>query len=523
MQILKIIFIVLEVLVLFNLLILVHELGHFLAARWRGLKVERFGIWFGKPLWQKEINGVVYCLGSIPAGGYVALPQMAPMEAIEGKSETGDEGPPLPPISPLDKIIVAFAGPLFSFGLAFVFALMVWGIGRPVSEREITTVVGYVPTNAPAYQAGLRPGDRILRVDGHEVSRFAGIGDSIMWRIWSSEGDTIAIDVERDGAVLQLESGFIRSETGRMQRRSLRQIGVAPQVTALVARVESDSPAARAGLQRNDVVLEVDGEKLWSPQGLRDHVAAKAPGAEVNLTLLRDDQRRQVTVRPEMPIYDDTVPLDERQPLIGLAWDLSGRWTVDRPGPVRQIQMSVGAMVSTFRALFSSKSDIGAQHLSGPVGIMRIYYVLFESEQGWRQAIWFSVILNVNLALLNLLPIPVLDGGHILLALLEWIRRRPVGLRPLLIIQNACALLIIGYMLYVTFFDVQDLPWKRSKPPEIRFAPRDPPPDEPSKTGAGLILREHGLTASGARPAPFPLAWAGGFDETPVRPLPRSR
>jgi regulator of sigma E protease len=483
MQILKIIFIILEVLVLFNLLILVHELGHFLAARWRGLKVERFGIWFGKPLWQREINGVVYCLGSIPAGGYVALPQMAPMEAIEGKGQGSEDGPPLPPISPLDKIIVAFAGPLFSFGLAFLFALIVWGIGRPVSERETTTIVGYVPTNAPAWQAGLQPGDRIVRVDGHSVSRFAGIGDSIMWRIWSSEGETIALDVERNGQMVSLETAFVRSEVGRTQRRSLRQIGVAPSRSALVARVEPDSPAARAGIQRNDIVTEIDGERVWAPEVLRDRVAAKGAGAELRLSLLRDGQRLEVTVQPEMPIYDDTVPVEERQPLIGVVWDLSGRWTVDRPGPFRQIQMSVGAMVSTFGALFSPKSDIGAQHLSGPVGIMRIYYVLFESEQGWRHAIWFSVILNVNLALLNLLPIPVLDGGHILLALIEWIRRRPVGLRTLVIVQNACALLIIGYMLYVTFFDVQDLPWRRTTPPEIRFEPREPPPDSLPETG----------------------------------------
>src|SRR5882724_10831202 len=116
MSILKILLVVLEVLLLFNLLIFVHELGHFLAARWRGLKIERFAIWFGKPIWKTKINGVEYCLGSIPAGGYVSLPQMAPMELIEGKGEEPKE--PLPPISALDKIIVAFAGPLFSFLLA---------------------------------------------------------------------------------------------------------------------------------------------------------------------------------------------------------------------------------------------------------------------------------------------------------------------------------------------------------------------------------------------------------------------
>src|SRR5882672_4412388 len=119
MQIIKFVLIFLEVLLLFNLLIAVHELGHFLAARWRGLKIDRFAVWFGKPIWKKKINGVEYALGSLPFGGYVALPQMATMEAIEGKGESS--GKPLPPISALDKIIVAVAGPLFSLLLALAF------------------------------------------------------------------------------------------------------------------------------------------------------------------------------------------------------------------------------------------------------------------------------------------------------------------------------------------------------------------------------------------------------------------
>src|ERR1700745_4202269 len=136
MSIFKFVFIFLEVLLLFNLLIFVHELGHFLAARWRGLKVDRFAIWFGKPIWKKKINGVEYALGCIPAGGYVALPQMADMGTIEGKSDTPSEK--LPPISALDKIIVAFAGPLFSFLLAVAFAVVVWMVGRPVNEADKT-------------------------------------------------------------------------------------------------------------------------------------------------------------------------------------------------------------------------------------------------------------------------------------------------------------------------------------------------------------------------------------------------
>src|ERR1700681_2001902 len=124
----RVVFILLEVVVLFNLLIVVHELGHFLAARWRGLYIEKFGVWFGKPLWKKTIGGVQYSLGSIPFGGFVALPQLAPMDVIEGKADV--DRARLPKISALDKIIVAVAGPLFSFGLAVLFAIIIFAIGH---------------------------------------------------------------------------------------------------------------------------------------------------------------------------------------------------------------------------------------------------------------------------------------------------------------------------------------------------------------------------------------------------------
>src|SRR4051812_48315062 len=193
LQIFRFLVILLEVVVLFNLLIIVHELGHFLAARWRGLFIEGFGVWFGKLLWKKTINGVQYSLGCIPFGGFVKLPQLAPMDIIEGSADV--DRAQLPPIGALDKIIVAFAGPLFSLLLALFFACIVWLVGHPVNESDTTTVIGYTQADSPAAKAGLMAGDRILEVDGKKVTRFSGMNDSVVWNVVRSEGVTIPFKV----------------------------------------------------------------------------------------------------------------------------------------------------------------------------------------------------------------------------------------------------------------------------------------------------------------------------------------
>jgi regulator of sigma E protease len=143
------------------------------------------------------------------------------------------------------------------------------------------------------------------------------------------------------------------------------------------------------------------------------------------------------------------------------------------PSPFEQISAGTLSIFDTVGAIVSPKSDVRLQHMSGPVMMLRVYYVMFENKEGWRMALWFSVVLNVNLALLNLLPIPVLDGGHITLALVEAVRRRPVNIRVLEVVQTACAVLIIGFMLYIAFFDVQDLFGSRRDTP--RFSPKATP------------------------------------------------
>lgn len=470
MAVLKIIFIVLEVLLLFNLLIFVHELGHFLAAKWRGLKIDRFAIWFGKPIWKTKIKGVEYAMGWIPAGGYVALPQMASMETIEGKSESAEE--PLPPVSALDKIIVAFAGPLFSFLLAIVFAFIVMGVGRPVSESETTTVVGYVEEGGPADQVGILPGDRILEVDHKPVTKFGGMGQSVTWRIVRSEGATVQVKVDRDGEILEFFPTPMKEARKAWQRKSLRQIRIAPAMSALIMEVTENSPAEETGLQVGDQITEVNGKKVFHYIGVGEALRAH-PGEPVKLTVDRGGKVFSVTATPEVPVESE-----DGQPMLGIVWDGHGKMTLVHPGAFQQVADSVRAMIDTFGALFASKSDVSAQHLGGAVKIMEVYGRLFAAPDGWRLALWFSVLMNVNLAVLNLLPIPVLDGGHILLSILEGIRRKPISARFANIIQTVCAVALILFMLYIAFYDVQELPWKGGKDEPakaIKFAPDDGP------------------------------------------------
>lgn len=438
--------VILEVLLIFNLVIIVHELGHFLAARWRGAEIEEFGVWFGKPLWRKKIGGVWYSLGSIPAGGFVKLPQMAPMETIEGDSDTPKEE--LPPLGPIDKMIVAVAGPLFSFLLALTLGCVTWLVGVPTSQPDNTTRIGSVLPGGPADLAGLKRGDEILTIDGHPVRRFIGQTDSVIWYIVSSQGDKIDFLIKRDGKEQHILSDYSREETSKLRRRANRKVQIGPLFEPVVYKVEAGSVGAKAGLLKDDVVVKANGEDIISLDQIVDLVK-KAHAEPLALVVKRGDTTVDLTIPPIDP-KDGKAPDD----IPGVDW---GRYYPNHPTPFAQVGDSVRAMKNMIGAALSPKGDIGPQSFSGPVGIMNLYRRILEMEEGWRLAIAFSVFFNVNLALVNMLPFPVLDGGHITLAIIEGIRRRPVNARALEILQTGCALLLVGFILFVTYYDVGDM------------------------------------------------------------------
>ncbi len=543
MSILQPVLTFLLVLVIFNLMIIVHELGHFLAARWRGLVIEEFGIWFGKPLWKKKFGGVWYSLGTIPFGGFVKLPQMAAMDTVEGATETPSDQ--LPHATPLSKIIVAFAGPLFSFLLAVFFAIIVYTVGKPVTESEMTTTIGAIqdkivikgqeiesPAKAATTADGqhLQPGDKILSIDGFPVTHWAGMGrDSVQWRIVSSEGETLDLRVQRGNEVLEFHPKPVIPDTSMWRRKALRQIGIegaaAPVVTkidkgstaeqanlregdvivaangkhiytvadlfeaeqnspitltvqrngkdvevgpinaknAIIFDVVKDSPAAKAGVKPEDQVVAINGQPFSSAAKFTDLI--KANGAKpLTVDLLRDGKPLQLTMTPA-PLKDENAAQQDDKPHIGVKWannfdfsvDPRGVSRLDFPTPPQQLEKAAMSIVDTVSTIASRKSHVGIQQVGGAVMMMRTYYAMLQIKDGWRLVLWFSVILNVNLAILNMLPIPPLDGSHITLSVIEAIRRRPVNVKLVEIVQTVCTVAIIGFMLFICFYDVGDL------------------------------------------------------------------
>ncbi|GHC55541.1 RIP metalloprotease RseP [Roseibacillus persicicus] len=453
MEILVNLIAIVVVVLLFNFMIFIHELGHFLAAKWRGLAVDKFYIWFGKPIWKKTIGGVEYGIGSIPAGGYVALPQMAPMESIEGGDSTRRKE--LPPITPLDKIIVAFAGPLFSFGLAFAAACLVWVVGKPRGTVD-TTVVGYVQAGSPADQAGIQVGDEIVSVDGKEVDKFFGGLSGFSERVMLSENKTVRVGVKRGEQELTLTSGFLSKENSWWQRKAMREIGVSYASDMDVIFVQEESPADRAGLKVGDRVLSISGIAVKSHLHLGD-ILKENLGKTLPMTIKRGEEELVLQVDSVIPIDKVTKePQPDGQPKIGAGFSSPVDQSLVKPNPFVQVKESVELMVSTIQAIVAKDSNVGIQHLSGPIGIGGAMFDFIRSDYAIQLILWFMVVLNINLAIMNLLPFPVLDGGHIVFAIGEWIRGRPVKLRILEVVQTGFVVVLLSLFVYITTKDIGD-------------------------------------------------------------------
>jgi len=431
MTILNVIYVIAAVLALFGAAIFIHEFGHFWVARKLGMKVEEFAVGFGPKIYSWKRDGIEYSIRWIPAGGFVKLPQMITSEALEGQSV--EEVPPAPPGH---KILVAFAGPFMNVVFAFAIATVIYFVGLPIPVNP--AIIGYVEPGSVEAKLGIQEGDRIVSVNGEKVKSWQDVVlDTVVART-----NLLPVVIEHDGK----ESTYQLQATAD-NAIGLKLLNLDPRDHPEVMEVVSGSAAERAGLKQGDHIISLAGVPIASRDQLID-IIHKRGGQPTEMRIDRGAQKVALNITPTV---DPTIKGGRIGVMLGT--DSTQVYIVQKPGPtpLEQVRDVMDKTFATIGALIHSReTGVGAKDLSGPVGILAN-----AVNSDYRLALSFLVLLNINLAIINLLPIPVLDGGHILMAIIEKIRRRPLSIKFVEYTTTGFAVLLISFMLYVTFFDIK--------------------------------------------------------------------
>ena len=413
-----------------SLLVAVHEYGHFWAARKLGFKVLRFSVGFGPALWRRVVGAdrTEYVLAALPLGGYVKL-----LDEREGPVDAAEVSRAFTRRPPWQRILVLLAGPGFNFAFAI---LLLWGMLWIVGSPDVRAVVGGVAAGSPAARAGLRADDEIIRLNGADVQ---GRGDVVLGLIDAMSGDGVTRLAVRSasGAERELE---LRVDDPA-ERRALtepsalmRGVGMrfwSQPVPAQIGRVLPAGPAEQAGLQVGDLITAIDGQPIGDFVAMSEALAVR-PNRDVVIRYERRGVSATTTVRtsadlvdgrevgririetpPSAPLPDSMIVHRRFGPVQALGESLQRAWEMT----VLQAKMFARMIIG----------QVSIKNLSGPITIAE--YAGDSARSGLTGFVGFLVLISLSLGFLNLLPIPMLDGGQIVYQTIEWIKGSPLSER----------------------------------------------------------------------------------------------
>lgn len=427
--------------IILGILVLIHELGHFIVAKLCGIRVLAFSIGFGTPLFKKEIGGTEYRISLIPFGGYV---KMAGENPDDEKSGSADEFTSKPV---WQRALVAVAGPVANFVFAFLMLwfMFVWGVEEPLYlERP---VIGAVTKGSISENAGLQAGDSVLTINNKPMKSWSDIN-----MVFALQSREYKISFVRDGQLKNTKMTMQKSDDLIPKDHTG---GIMPPLPAVVKMTNPSSPAEKAGIQKGDTIVSVNGEGIYSWFGVLTVIAnydsvAKAP---LEIVAGRKSGRVNLSVTPQYSA-------DSKRYLIGVMVD-EGDKRIVKYNVAHAYKKSVEkswdytTMIFDVVAKLLSR-EVSAKQLSGPIGIIPMSGGM--ALQGLSAILDFMGLIGINLAVLNLLPLVITDGGVLLFLLFEAVRRKPVSIKTQMIFNKIAIAFFLFLFLYVTLNDIQRMP-----------------------------------------------------------------
>ncbi|MDR0289885.1 MAG: site-2 protease family protein [Treponema sp.] len=439
-----------------GIVVFVHELGHFLAARWMGIGVEAFSIGWGKPILKKKVGDVEYRLGMFPLGGYCKMRGENEFREAWESNASGVE-----PVkgtyfgaSPWRRIVVCFAGPFFNLVFAALVMSFIWGFGFEVQTQGNRIVLASEFDGGglyPADEAGLRSGDRIIEIDGKEIKYFHEIRRSIA----INPDKQLSLAVYRQGEIIYLAiTPELDKSTGA------GRIGIMPWSDPVVADIVPASDAAIAGLAPGDRIIRVNGEPVVHTLDIFKALSSTGPVAN-SATAAVDYVRDEIEASAEIALSQDgessmgiifphvQYRTPNLSPPAALAKGVSESWNT--------LVISLRSLALLFKGIELTNAVSGPVRITYMVGDVAAAGFGQSFSTGLRSMAEFLALISIALCIMNLLPLPILDGGMIVLFIVEIARRKPLHPKTINVFQTVGAALVFGIMIFAIFGDIQYL------------------------------------------------------------------